>query len=349
MHIIDREATIKIVILLVSFVTIKPHTITFADNTYANILSEHCVKTFIGTIGKQYHYQMHLQREGDKLFGSYFYKKYPNGRLWLEGTIENDGTFWINEYVGNMFDELPNGRFEGQFLSWDTVEGMWSDAHKTRSYRFSMTCKSGVEKEKTTDNISFQIRRESKESHDLIKIQIEGEEEITLGPQCRTFLSLPATREWFTDVNLFFVQKINETPRLYHIEWQALPEGFFKITTYCFYIVAGGDSNTILLNNCFDERGEDWKDKYNILRSSWVHYIDNHLLVHDHYTDSFWKDGEVIDGEDIWVDRTYEITQDRLILIEAKERRKKNNALKETVLPLQEALKKYPAIQETMW
>ncbi len=147
---------LKLIILsLLLSIPFKLNEMAFAENIFTNIPSEYCTKTFVGTIGGNFHFQMNLQRQGDQLIGSYFYTKYPHKRLWLEGHIAADGTFSINEYIGIHFDDVPNGRFDGRFLSWEGAEGLWLDAHQLRSYHFKMTSEVIIKKKESNEGLSF--------------------------------------------------------------------------------------------------------------------------------------------------------------------------------------------------
>ncbi len=97
------------------------------------------VKYFRGSIGSALGLQMKLTREGDKLWGSYFYQKIGT-KIDLRGTIDGNGYLTLEE-----FD--PNGKQTGIFKGiWQTndqdglvaIAGNWTKPNGDKKTAFSL-------------------------------------------------------------------------------------------------------------------------------------------------------------------------------------------------------------------
>jgi Protein of unknown function (DUF3298)/Deacetylase PdaC len=108
--------------------------------------------TFTGKIDGRYDIQMELEREGDKLKGSYFYNKTgaisaATKYITLNGTIDRDGNVTLSETV---FDnekgaEVKSGEFKGKLYAVTNsgvqllrFVGNWTRAKDNKSMSFSV-------------------------------------------------------------------------------------------------------------------------------------------------------------------------------------------------------------------
>lgn len=270
-----------------------------AEQNPMNLPSEKCVQTFVGTIDTDLHIRMQFHRIGRKIYGSYFYEKYPNGYLWINGDIHDNGNFVIKEYP--RFNP-STGIFEGAFLNPSRMEGVWSDPDKKRSYPFHLERRRTLEREgQTPDDIVFQVYRIPQREGDELRMKIEDDDEWVLGEQCLTFSAIGEcihSRDCAAVVNSIRMHQIRRSPNFYYVMWSASPMGLGYHYTYCYYIFAR-DTSDVLLRQCFDDR-----PKQNIYRRSDAHYDNDtqQLRVADHY-------------EDLMRYRTYTLVQGGLNLI----------------------------------
>src|SRR5262245_29805444 len=98
-------------ILLIFLLTAPGQRQTAAQTTK---IASSFTRTFLGTIDNRFKIHMWLDRDGDKILGSYFYEKTREetgevSELELEGQIRQDGTFVILESDRHT----PTGTFKG--------------------------------------------------------------------------------------------------------------------------------------------------------------------------------------------------------------------------------------------
>ncbi|HET6891698.1 MAG TPA: DUF3298 domain-containing protein [Pyrinomonadaceae bacterium] len=130
------------------------------------------VKYFRGSIGNALGLQMKLTREGDKLWGSYFYQKVGT-KIDLRGTIDSNGYLTLEE-----FD--PEGKQTGVFKGiWQTnnddglvaIAGNWTKPNGDKKTAFSLHQEaiefSGGSAEVTSKSI--------KETNKKLKYEIDAE------------------------------------------------------------------------------------------------------------------------------------------------------------------------------
>ncbi len=117
-----------------------------ADAQSSNLASSFR-RTFLGSIDNKFKIQMLLDRDGDRLVGSYFYEKTREEtgevtELELEGQIRQDGTFVISEFdrrtptgtfKGKLHSEIVNGEPILQMI------GTWSKPGVKKEAPFSAT------------------------------------------------------------------------------------------------------------------------------------------------------------------------------------------------------------------
>jgi len=88
--------------------------------------------TFHGEIAKGLKIEMRLYQDGPSLHGTYSYEAF-GGDIQLKGTINEHGTFALQEFVNGKV----TGNFEGKFVTMDRIEGRWfkkSSQDKGRSF-----------------------------------------------------------------------------------------------------------------------------------------------------------------------------------------------------------------------
>lgn len=97
------------------------------------------MKNFEGNIKKNIGIEMTLERTGNSLKGTGSYKKWGT-RFPVQGTIDSDGSFTINEFGE---DSQPSGYFRGKMFSLagsatsqSKIEGTWSKADNSLSSSF---------------------------------------------------------------------------------------------------------------------------------------------------------------------------------------------------------------------
>ncbi|HXG95095.1 MAG TPA: RsiV family protein [Blastocatellia bacterium] len=120
---------------------ISPNNLTIAQTkTPIQAMPEQTRKIFIGSIGGKYDIRMYLWREGNTFSGVYLYES-NGGNINLEGTIERDGSFEMNESdnEGNQ-TAVFKGKLTRKVAGADAVlhlEGTWSKADGSNSMAFS--------------------------------------------------------------------------------------------------------------------------------------------------------------------------------------------------------------------
>jgi hypothetical protein len=114
-------------------------------------------REFVGTINTTLKVRMRLSQSGTRLTGSYAYERIGKS-LRLTGAMTSERDFYLNE-----FDErgTQTGRFEGQFVSKDWLEGTWSSTGTKRGMPFSAWADDGrqVPAADPHDRVSGQYRR----------------------------------------------------------------------------------------------------------------------------------------------------------------------------------------------
>lgn len=90
---------------------------------------------FVGSINQKLAIQMDLQKQGDQVYGDYYYESVGQ-EISLKGTITPDFELVLTEYDDQ---EQPTATFEGQ-LSADgrNYSGLWYNAARSKSFKFSL-------------------------------------------------------------------------------------------------------------------------------------------------------------------------------------------------------------------
>jgi len=117
-------------------------------------------REFIGTINKTLRVRMMLSQSGNILSGSYAYEKVGKS-LKLNGAMTSEKEFYLDE-----FDERgrQTGKFEGNFVSRDWLEGTWSSTSTKKEMPFSAWAIDGkqVPAADAQDRVSGQYKRVDK-------------------------------------------------------------------------------------------------------------------------------------------------------------------------------------------
>lgn len=127
-------------------------------------------KHFSGSIGSALGLQMKLVREGERLTGSYFYKKVGNP-IDVRGTIDKDGNVVLEEFDANG---KQTGVFKG---TWKTnenelieIEGNWTKPNDDKKTAFSLH-EEPIEFSGGVEIVARQIREKNKK----LKYEIDAE------------------------------------------------------------------------------------------------------------------------------------------------------------------------------
>jgi hypothetical protein len=138
-------------------------------------------KTFLGTINSKIDIQMELERNGQKITGSYFYQNVRDS-IELEGTVDQDGSGKIKELTDGKQTGIFNGKLSGEEFNGAVTlrfEGTWSNAKGDKQMPFSL-------KEQTFNLsnglklVSKEVKEENKKEHYEIEAdypQIEGSQD----------------------------------------------------------------------------------------------------------------------------------------------------------------------------
>ena len=114
-------------------------------------------REFIGTINNTLRVRIRLSQSGKILSGSYAYERVGKS-LALNGAMTSEKEFYLNE-----FDERGSqtGKFEGNFVSKDWLEGTWSSTRTKKEMPFSAWAIDGkqVPDVNAQDRVSGQYRR----------------------------------------------------------------------------------------------------------------------------------------------------------------------------------------------
>ncbi|MEP6913068.1 MAG: hypothetical protein ABI923_09950 [bacterium] len=117
-------------------------------------------REFSGTINNTLRVRMRLSQSGKILSGSYAYERVGKS-LKLNGAMTSEKEFYLNE-----FDERgrQTGKFEGNFVSTDWLEGTWSSTSTKKEMPFSAWAIDGKQTPATDaqDRVSGQYRRVDK-------------------------------------------------------------------------------------------------------------------------------------------------------------------------------------------
>src|SRR6266496_4650873 len=86
-------------------------------------------REFVGTINNTLRVRINLSQSGKSLSGSYAYERIGKS-LRLNGAMTSENEFYLNE-----FDERGGhtGKFEGNFVSKDWLEGTWISTTRKRT------------------------------------------------------------------------------------------------------------------------------------------------------------------------------------------------------------------------
>src|SRR5262245_27945365 len=131
------------ILLMLALTACRQHEAEAQSNTLPSSFR----RTFLGSIDNKFKIQMLLDRDGDKVLGSYFYEKTREETgevmdLELEGQVRQDGTFVISEFDRRT----PTGTFKGKLRS-EIVNGQptlrmigtWSKPGAKNEVPFSAT------------------------------------------------------------------------------------------------------------------------------------------------------------------------------------------------------------------
>jgi hypothetical protein len=114
-------------------------------------------REFTGTINNTLRVRIRLSQSGTILSGSYAYERIGRS-LRLNGAMTSEKDFYLNE-----FDERGSqtGKFEGQFVSKDWLEGTWSSPSTKKAMPFSAWAIDGTQipAANAHDRVSGQYRR----------------------------------------------------------------------------------------------------------------------------------------------------------------------------------------------
>ena len=117
-------------------------------------------REFIGTINNTLRIRMRLSQSGKILGGSYAYERVGKS-LKLNGAMTSEKEFYLDE-----FDERgrQTGKFEGNFVSRDWLEGTWSSTSTKKEMPFSAWAIDGkqIPAADAQDRVSGQYRRVDK-------------------------------------------------------------------------------------------------------------------------------------------------------------------------------------------
>ena len=127
----------------------------FSLEIYANDIVSPSTWIFEGVINKNIPITMILERDGEEIFGNYYYQKYKK-IIGLKGTVKQDGSFELIEsindditpYNGYTFEEWKQeGVFIGRYVGNTRLVGTWRNRIKidddtfkngSKSYPFSL-------------------------------------------------------------------------------------------------------------------------------------------------------------------------------------------------------------------
>jgi len=115
--------------------SILPFFVTFLLVVHGNAADDiHC--RYEGTINSKYPIEMSIATINGKAYGSYFYKKNPQGKLFLAGKITKD-SLYLPEY-----DKDVSGIFQGLVSSkTHKITGQWSNKRNTKTMPFNLECR----------------------------------------------------------------------------------------------------------------------------------------------------------------------------------------------------------------
>jgi hypothetical protein len=117
-------------------------------------------REFIGTINNTLRVRIRLSQSGNILSGSYAYERVGKS-LKLNGAMTSEKEFYLDE-----FDERgrQTGKFEGNFVSRDWLEGTWSSNGTKKEMPFSAWASDGKQTPASDaqDRVSGQYRRVDK-------------------------------------------------------------------------------------------------------------------------------------------------------------------------------------------
>lgn len=315
--------------------------------------SEFCRKVFFGTIGDDLTVRMQIERYENTLRGSYFYTKYHQP-IRIDGTIDEHGRFTLEEYGE---PGMLTGTFEGIYSLPDTMQGRWFDAHRRRSYAFQLKRITGIDRYgETPEGKHFEVIREPQaDDTDRIFVRIEGERMVALYEEsCYAYLDIDSVR----------VTKLSGQPNLFQITWSTHPEGQGNYTYRYYLIIPERNTPSILAKGVVSSGKAGW--------CWWGHgdytiqYGKNTLVIIEQYQyQTCSEPGELqtfIQLGESKISRTYTVQVDEVNLVHAEhyqrvvEDKDLDKDLRDALeasdwekqeIPLQEALKKYPAVNHT--
>ncbi len=126
----------------------------YTVNLFAQKNATPSVWVFEGVINKNIPITMILERDGEEIFGNYFYNKYKK-IIGLQGNVQRDGSFELFEAVSKDFsgidgyvfeDWRQSGVFSGRYVGNSRLVGTWRDlvkvgedfVHGKENYPFSL-------------------------------------------------------------------------------------------------------------------------------------------------------------------------------------------------------------------
>lgn len=90
-----------------------------------------------GAVGK-YGVGMKINCVDTKITGHYYYTRYPNGRLYLNGTLDHDGRLVLDEVGDNG---VNTGHFDGYFSPTKGYKGVFTN-YKGQTFTFMLNVNS---------------------------------------------------------------------------------------------------------------------------------------------------------------------------------------------------------------
>ncbi|MBI3650303.1 MAG: DUF3298 domain-containing protein [Acidobacteria bacterium] len=118
---------------------IKPDAVSDA-NVNMTAAPKQFHKTFIGTMNGKLDIEMTLERQGQKITGSYFYTNLREA-IDLEGSIDKDGVCKINETINDQKTGVFNGKLNGAEINGVVslrFDGTWANAKGDKPMPFAL-------------------------------------------------------------------------------------------------------------------------------------------------------------------------------------------------------------------
>ena len=304
--------------------------------------SKCCIQTFIGVLGKNNDVRMKVEQQGNELLG---FIKHQDKISWMKGSVDNTQHVMIDVSGGvNTLSGVLQGKFETPTI----MKGVWTPRNNQESSPFYLERKAFIERSgRTSKGTAFKVIRVPETAGDILKIVIQDEEELLIPEWCYSgfFYS-----ESGINIDSIHVSHLEGNPNLIQVSWSTYPEGMGDYEFFYYLLFPQGHANTLLLKNYIGngKAGGNWgRGTYSL------EYHDKTLIILEHYHYGDLSGNKEIVGESK-VYRTYTVTTDTLTLINAEEyQRETENPdvdLKtvnwtKTKIPLNEAIEKYPVIQ----